>query len=276
MTPDKLESWKYWRKELDDWSKLKELTGVEFPTREIVISNLCKQYKVADGICPICKGWNQIKPKNNDNWKWCICETIKWQSELMSLYSELFPTKNGGKPEEILMSEMILYGNAQDKLKIKELVKSVKYFSENLDKWLVISGPVGTGKTRVLKSLAYMLYPIAQYLPATVFESKVFSSLKDYGTEFYISSIMKVPVLLFDDWGADYGSKLVDAKLRSVIDWRYNNVSKYPTVITTNKSRMQLMQDASLGDRVSSRILDTQISIFVDLKGMPDYRMIGR
>ena len=65
-----------------------------------------------------------------------------------------------------------------------------------------------------------------------------------------MSIIKKVPVLLFDDMGSDYGKDFPKSQLRMVIDSRYS-LPIYNTVVATNLNEDAIRRyDNRLGDRV--------------------------
>lgn len=267
--PSKLGSWLYWKNKLNNWSTLEELTGTKYPTRENLIRDLeIDTDKPFTGICPICNGWEEL-PKEN---VYCLCKTVHWANEKNIEYSDY-----RGKMGTEKLEDLELHGDPESKRKQKNFFSQIKTWINDPNTWLTISGPLGTGKTHVLKVIAHEYYPIALYVSATQFESTVFKSLKTGTLEDYIDIVSRSPILLFDDWGADYGSEIAQAKLRLVIDWRYQNPKEYPTIVTTNKSVQMMMSDAyARGDRIASRIMDKDISKVIDLSGVDDFRFIGR
>jgi DNA replication protein DnaC len=266
--PSKLRSWLYWKEKLDNWEKLKKLTGTNLPSKEFMIKKVCEKENIPfTGICPMCDGWEEIPSEN----VYCLCKILHWQNEKYLDFSDYQRSLPNVKLSDLDLVDL------KHKDKQRKFYAEIKKWIVNPDKWLTISGPLGIGKTHVLNIISKEYHPIALYISAIQFESFVFRTLKEGILEEFVNTVMHAPILLFDDWGADYGTEIGQAKLRMVIDWRYQNPKEYPTIVTTNKTVQSMLSDSFLKtDRIASRIMDVRIAEIIDLEGVRDFRPIRR
>lgn len=151
--------------------------------------------------------------------------------------------KHGSFPKE----------NAEAYAVVKEYSNNLK---GNLDtgKGLILRGPAGTGKTSIAVSLlkevialgkSCMMISMPNLLDTMLSLSKgdnvVFMN--------YEQKLRSIPLLLLDDFGAEYSkSEWVSAKVESIIIDRYNRMK--PIVLTTNYS------ETWTKDHYSQRIYD--------------------
>ncbi len=146
-------------------------------------------------------------------------------------------------------------------------------FGIDLDKGLLVIGPVGCGKTSILKLLNYI---VPQYRPYTVVPSRniVFSfnhlgykTIEDYGNSKFFC---------FDDLGAEppgrfYGKdcNVIGEVLLSRYDLYLNSNKKIKTHATTNLNAEEL--EARYGNRVRSRMREL-FNLISFAKNSPDKR----
>ena len=149
---------------------------------------------------------------------------------------------------------------------IKEYADNIEYnISRGLG--LILRGPAGTGKTSIAVSIlkealkhgkgCYMLSMpslLDTLLTLSKGPSDVYMS--------YENKIRNVPLLLLDDFGAEYGkSEWVAAKVDDIIIDRYNRMK--PIIMTTNYSRDWTSNTYSM--RVSDRLRGEYLDVV--LKG---------
>lgn len=271
----KLGSWLVWRETLKG-GKMRDLTGVDHPNKQLLIKKLRERYSFVDGdICPICDGWGETV-ENGQN-VLCVCAMAQWETELQMGQLALFP-----KPRNAHLGDLKVYQDPifpNHKVRLTNFLTEITEWVIDPKHWLLISGPVGTGKSHVLHALANLFYPLAVYVPATEFESNIFNWLSEKTLETNMDILKRAPILLFDDYKADYGAEFPSAKLRSLIDWRYQHSQEtveYPTIVVTNEPIKALMGAAMSGDRIASRILDKGISRTISLDGVADFRLKAR
>lgn len=137
----------------------------------------------------------------------------------------------------------------------------VKGFSENPKlSGLLISGPVGSGKTYLVsciarallergKSLYFAVVPdLLDNIKATYDQGR---QQGQYSEKDIMDEVKETPLLVLDDLGAHNYTDWTRNKLYSIINYRLNN--KLPVLITTNINLEDMEQ--YLGERTTSRIL---------------------
>lgn len=218
-------------------------------------------YKNEAGVCKYCNGAMERETSNGR--ARCICWLLQHEAELkhrqfIASTSQSLTWKSWepwGSPQS--MDQLII---AQDK---------INEWTISMDKWLVISGGFGVGKTHLLYIINTMFEPWSLYISTPDFEQLVFDNTGNGGLEALLATVMWHPILLLDDIGADYGSKYPVSMIRKVIDFRYRMHEELPLVVTTNLSRSQM---DSYDGRTASRIGDKSKTIFIELDAVIDRR----
>ena len=134
---------------------------------------------------------------------------------------------------------------------------------------LVLTGTVGTGKTGLAVSLAYLVHMQGHRVRIGTFteildEMRPKAGINEQGT--VPADMYKPRLLVLDDLGTQKVTEFVSERLFAIIDGRHQR--KLPTIITTNLDIAQLNQQ--FGQRVVSRIVE--MSTFASLSG-DDLRM---
>lgn len=141
--------------------------------------------------------------------------------------------------------------------------------------WLILAGPVGTGKTHLSYAIAgELLKRAVPVYAASVPEMLAmirsgFSDAQGLSAEQRLTTLRTIEVLVLDDWGTEKGSDWVSETMFTVLNARYNE--RLATVITTNLSPVEL---AKRDARLASRMLDTNLSRVL-LLDAGDYRRRG-
>jgi DNA replication protein DnaC len=140
-------------------------------------------------------------------------------------------------------------------------------------RWLVLSGPVGVGKTHL--GVAIAQFAIEQHMMNAYFAAvpdlmdHLRSAFAPGATEGYderFEEIRNAQLLVLDDLGTENATPWAQEKLYQIINHRY--IERLPTVITTNVDLRKI------DDRVASRMLDHRLSTHVDIDAT-DYRRPG-
>lgn len=210
------------------------------------------------GICKYCNGTGVINTDEYGEIR-CICKLAKKEqgySETVTKFGDLHPDKDLAKLE--------IWGDENSQRDLRELKKMLEKWRLNPDKWITLMGLPGSGKSHVLMALDNYFHPWSMYITATSLESRFYQALDDNSLPLLIDTIKRVPILLLDDIGSDYGKEYVRANLRKIIDYRYMNYLEYPTVIATNywKHEIKNLYDMRIGDR----ILDEHIAHVIELE----------
>ncbi|MSQ15818.1 MAG: AAA family ATPase [Dehalococcoidia bacterium] len=157
------------------------------------------------------------------------------------------------------------------------------HYAQDAQGWLVLIGPVGSGKTHLAASIANHHYKHGQ--PAIfVVVPDLLDHLRatygpDSGTTFdrTFEGLKQCPLLILDDFGAQTSSSWAKEKLFQLINHRHNG--RLPTVITTNLSLDQIARETD--HRIVSRLLDSRMcDVLVidatDYRQSPGSRQVGR
>jgi DNA replication protein DnaC len=149
-------------------------------------------------------------------------------------------------------------------------------FAEDPRGWLVLSGPVGCGKThlaaaiknerdeRGLQTLFKTAPDLLDYLRATYAPDS--NVTYDRGFD----AIRNAVVLILDDYGAHSSTPWAEEKLFQLLNYRFN--ARLPTVITTNQPLDRLMPSNGAPTqelRILSRLLDEDLSRVCEISAPP-------
>lgn len=147
-----------------------------------------------------------------------------------------------------------------------------KDYAENLQDWLVFTGPYGCGKTHLAAAIAnyrfdrgypalFVVVPdLLDHLRATFNPQNLVSYDKRF------EEVRTASLLILDDLGTQSTTPWAQEKLFQLFNYRYN--ARLPTVITMQKSMEELEKTTP---RLSSRMLDiSRCTVFAILA--PSYR----
>lgn len=136
----------------------------------------------------------------------------------------------------------------------------VKKYSNNLKdnldsgKGLILRGPAGTGKTSIAVSILKQAMALGKWclmisMPNLLDNMLTLSKGDNVVYLRYEQKLRNIPLLLLDDFGAEYSkSDWVSSKVESIIIDRYNRMK--PIILTTNYS------DTWTEENYSQRIYD--------------------
>lgn len=151
--------------------------------------------------------------------------------------------------------------------------EALSFAGDPTHRWLVLSGPVGVGKTHLAVAIAQ--HAIEQNSMAAYFAAvpdlmdhlrSSFAPGSEEGYDERFEEIRTAQLLVLDDLGTENATPWAQEKLYQIINHRY--VDRLPTVITTN------VDIHSIDDRIASRMLDHRLTTLVEIDA-PDYRRPG-
>lgn len=140
-------------------------------------------------------------------------------------------------------------------LAAKEFVQNSRQSPYGLG--LLLTGPVGSGKTFLAASIANALTEQAQQVlflivPDLLDELRATYDKRTETTEFdLLDTAREIPFLILDDLGAHNYTEWTRNRIYSIINFRMNE--QLPTIITTNLSLQEL--EDYLGERTTSRLV---------------------
>lgn len=182
-----------------------------------------------------------------------------------------------GNPEPRLLDRMTfdrfdVRGNNADsrgRASLEKVLEVARSFARSPQGWLVLNGPVGTGKTHMAVAIAE--YRIRQgqsvffaFVPDLMDHLRItYSPESRMSYDQLFDKVRTSPLLILDDLGAQRSSPWAEEKLYQIIVYRHNG--ELPTVITTN------LLEEDMRPEIRSRLVDPRLVTIMTLE-VPDYR----
>ncbi|MGD2252846.1 MAG: ATP-binding protein [Anaerolineales bacterium] len=151
---------------------------------------------------------------------------------------------------------------------IENAYNLAKLFAENRNRWLLLQGGYGCGKTHLAAAIANhcaaLGIPTLFLTVPDLLDSLRFAySAEDVTFEERFDRIRNAPLLILDDFGTQHATEWAREKLFQILNYRY--INRLPTVITTNLAL------GHIEARMKSRLLDETLVDIVQIRA-PDYR----
>jgi DNA replication protein DnaC len=212
-------------------------------------------------VCPLCDGFEELD--SGDGTVDCLCASTRWAKEVKQTLDPLRSPVND--------ADFNLEPVATQGAQLENAIVTSKLWAENPEGVLILSGGYGVGKSHLMSAINVELRPIALYLTFSEFEWSCFQALDSQKLHIYVDAVARAPILLFDDYGMEYGADLIETQITHVIDVRVRQIGYYPFAIATNKTGKQIKWEG----RAGSRLMDTQNLTYVKMSGLTDYRTKG-
>ena len=150
-----------------------------------------------------------------------------------------------------------------DAVSFWKVVEQVQRFASEREGWLVVSGPVGSGKTHIAAAIANRFaengkpakYVSALDIPDLVRRIEFGPDAEDAKTDW--QSIVDAPVLILDDFGASQPNARSEARLDQLLTNR--TIQPLPTVVVLARPLEQL------SGRFSERLSDKQLCSYAEI-----------
>jgi len=256
--------------------------GQTSSTRSTSSDSELEELTNAEIHCDICddKRWFVVAPSKDSPASArtvipCQCQERVWgvkSSDRIRQYSDLGPL-------ERLTFDTVELGNRDtfsEPSSFREAYHAAQRFVTDLQGWLVLCGPSGTGKTHLAAAVGNALVETNQpvrfvSVPDLLdhLRSAFDPAVGAQYDEIFLQAI-EAPILILDDLGAQSATAWADEKLDQILTHRFNR--RLPTLVTTG------VRFDELGDRLRTRLGDPYFSTVVNIKagsGTPDIRDSG-
>ena len=228
--------------------------------------DLLDQARKNTGTCLICSGGGIITEDGKMSF-YCACKIVERERRLAARFNLLSHIS----PEErkAAFSDLKPWGEKGEWNTLAPAARAMTEFAHRPERWVVLMGNRGCGKSHLLLSAYAQLHQRAAYVYVPKLADDFHAAISSRSIPELVNAYAEVPVLFLDDLGAEHaGSDFVASVLDNIIQRRYQWRTLRPTAIATNLNRKLLNQRY---ERLASRILDWQLSqVFVIKLG--DYR----
>jgi len=230
---------------------------------------------LGDPNCPHCHGLGYLRddlPVGHPQFgkvRLCTCQFENAQlQQALELRADSNTEMLAGKTFETFLSEGIS-ADPNIRATVRGAFERCKTFAQTPEKWLLLTGTYGCGKTHLAAAIAneclaqgkpvlFLNTPdLLDYLRAS------FAPSSDTSYNERFEEIRTAPILILDDLGTESPTNWATEKLYQILNYRYN--ARLPTVITTNKDLKDIDQ------RVASRLSDAEIVSTLNVLA-PDFR----
>jgi DNA replication protein DnaC len=255
-----LKSWLFWK----DWCKTNKdkLKGYTFP-------QLSSTYHSCMGeFCPLCNNFGILSHEGVPIY--CLCSTLR---ELEKNHNELKYIETTHKP--CLLDDLHPINNPPEgKADLELLLRDIRKWLKHPQRWIVIQGGFGCGKSHILQAIKTQLDGLAAFVSVDDFQQNLFVAKNDEGAvKKLINDLSAIPILLLDDWGIEHNSPWTTNTLASIVNRRYRFSDEFPTVVTFNTPLQNLLNSPDMARRrIISRLIDGEISTVYRLRQV-DYRI---
>ena len=235
----------------------------------------CEEQKAEWGYapnpyCAVCRGAGYIHPRLPDG-KPDYSQVISCQAKGCIVDQRRIYQSTESYAQEKGVSKFNNFDNFKPVLGAETTLEAFKdiAFNEGAPPLLMVYGTTGNGKTHLCEATVIellkrgvdcRLWAVADLV------SKLKESIPENTTELLMNNLKKIPALILDEWGQNYGSVWEVQKLEEIFVARER--AELITIITSNLEPDQLDK---LPERVVSRFRDVTQARLI-LNAAPDYR----
>lgn len=229
-------------------------------------------------FCPFCDTAG-TRVDEEDRYYYCICWLLRQEDKLKKISGEY---GSAWKPQS-LDDFKTIHMPPVVRQKYEEKIAYLKNkWILHPDKWLVLYGGTGTGKTHTLNAIMKDWFPWALYIVASDFEEKLRSYMAEDQNEIqrFVDALKTHPMLVIDDLGIQYSTEWIASKLDAVIEYRsrearwWDSITVFATNIHVKDFRSSMMRnDVS---RTGSRLLNNDMVKKFAYNVEEDYRERSR
>ena len=154
--------------------------------------------------------------------------------------------------------------------------RAARAFAQCPEKWLLLHGSRGTGKSHLAAAIANHLAsqsaadglpPLVLFLTVPRLLTLLRSGFDRGDYDELLDLVLGVDVLILDDLGVEKASEWAEERIYAIVDHRYQMMA--PTVVVTN------LRPEMLEERIQDRLLDDDLSTVVKVVA-PTYRQRRR
>lgn len=230
---------------------------------------------IGDPDCPLCSGLGFVGtdvPLGHPEFgkmRVCSCRMGEVTAQQQVALSE---TGNLGSVRSLTFDSFKVRGRVgtlrQQADILEQAFNTSRHFAGSLQGWLLLMGPVGSGKTHLAAAVANQavnmgVNTLFLTVPDLLDWLRFAYQSNESSFEKRFEEIRNVPLLVMDDFGTQNATPWAQEKLFQVLNYRYLN--KLATVITSNYH----LNDFEA--RLRSRLRDPELVTRVDINA-PDYR----
>lgn len=253
--------------------------GLRVVDHETITS--CEEQKAESGYapnpyCAVCHGFGRVHPRlpsgKPDYSQVIPCQAEGCLEEQKRIYELTEPYM-----KERGVSKFNSFDNFKPVLGAETTLDAFKdiAFNSEAPPLLLVYGTPGNGKTHLCEATVIellkrgidcRLWTVADLI------STLKESIPENTTELLMNKLKKLPALILDEWGQNYGSMWEEQKLEEVFVARER--AGLITIITTNLEPLAIGEEAKKGqipERVVSRFRDRTQARMI-LNKAPDYR----